>query len=148
MGRVLLAYGTPLTAVSLLWYLRQMVSSSDDNQPAVERNLQRAQGKWVQLEKILGREGVDRRTAGRFYAMVLQAVLLFGSKTWVLTPRLEKTLEGFHHRAERQMAGMGLKCQRYGTWVYTTIGAELKIVVLEKIGVIFPTARTRSHNTL
>ena len=34
--------------------------------------------------KDLGREGADRRTLGRFYVAVVQAVLLFGSKTWFL----------------------------------------------------------------
>ena len=43
-------------------------------------------------KNILGKEESDRRTAGRFYVAVVQLVLLFGSKTWVLTPRLEKAL--------------------------------------------------------
>ena len=29
---------------------------------------------------------------GVFYVAVVQAVLLFGSETWVLTPRLEKSV--------------------------------------------------------
>ena len=66
---------------------------------------------------------------------VLQAVLLFGSKKWILTPRLEKALAGFHHRAAWQMAGMGPKCQPGGTWVYPSIGAALKMMGLEEIGV-------------
>ena len=55
------------------------------------------------------RELTDMRTTGRFYVAVVQAVLLFGSKTWVMTPLFEKALEGFHHRSARQMAGMGPK---------------------------------------
>ena len=77
----------------------------------------------------------DRRTAGRFYVAVVQAVHLFGSETWVMTPRLEKTLEVFHHRVARQMADIGSKRQRYGTWVYPPIGAALAMVVLEEIRV-------------
>ena len=50
-----------------------------------------------------------------FYVEVVQVVLLFGSKTWVLTHWLEKDLEGFHHREERWMAGMGPKNQQDGT---------------------------------
>ena len=49
------------------------------------------------MTKILVMEGADKRTAGRFYVAVVQAVLLFGSETWVLTPQLEKALAGFHH---------------------------------------------------
>ena len=62
---------------------------------------------------------------------VVQAVLLFGSKTWVLNPRLEKYFEGSHHRAVRHMVGMGPKRQWDGTWVYTPIGADLAMLGLE-----------------
>ena len=46
---------------------------------------------------------------------VVQAVLLFGSDTCVLSPPLEKALEGFCHRAAQRMAGMGPKHQPDGT---------------------------------
>ena len=83
----------------------------------MEQNLQRVWVKWGWLTKIFGREGVDKRKAGRFYVTVVQAGLLFGYKTWVLTPQLEKALKGFHQQAERRMAGMGYKHQKDGTWV-------------------------------
>ena len=78
-------------------YLGQTLPSTDDNWLAVERNLRRAWGKWGRLKNILRREGEDKRTVGRFYVAVMQAVILFGSETWVLTPQLEKDLIGFHH---------------------------------------------------
>ena len=53
---------------------------------------------------------------------------------WVLTPHLDKSLEGFHHRAAQRMAGLGPKLQRDGTWVYPPIGAALAMVGLEEIG--------------
>ena len=52
---------------------------------------------------------------GKFYVVVVQAVLLFGAETWVVTPRLEKALEGFHHRAVRSMSGMVHVLQLDGT---------------------------------
>ena len=81
-------YGTPLTAVSWFWYLGITLSSSEDNWPVVERNLQRAQGKWGGLAKMLVREVEDSITSEKFYVAVVQAVILFGSKTWVLKPQL------------------------------------------------------------
>ena len=48
--------------------------------------------------------------------------------------RLEKALEGFHHRAVRQMTGMGTKRQRDGTWVYPPIDTALAMVGLYEIG--------------
>ena len=53
---------------------------------------------------------------------VVQSVLLFGSETWVLNPRLEKSLEGFHHRASLRMSGMDLKLHQDGMWVNPPIG--------------------------
>ena len=66
---------------------------------------------------------------------VLQAVLLFGSKTWVLTPWWEKSLEGFHHQAYWGIAGVVPKRQWDKTWMYPPIGGALEIVVLEEIRV-------------
>ena len=86
-----------MTAVSFFRYLVRTLSSTDNDRPAVERNLWRAWVKWVRLEKILVRKVADNRKEGRFYVEVVQAVFLFGSKTWILTPRLEKALVGFHH---------------------------------------------------
>ena len=72
---------------------------------------------------------------GRFYVAVVQAVLLFGSKTWVTTPWMDKALKGFHHQVVQQMAGMVPKRQRDGTWVYAPIGEALEMVGLDDIGV-------------
>ena len=71
MGRFFPSYGTPLTAVSLLRYLGQTLSSADDDWPVVERNLRRAQGKWGRMAELLGREVADRITVGRFYVAVV-----------------------------------------------------------------------------
>ena len=101
----------------------------------MQRKLRREQGKWGRLEKILGWKEADRITAGRFYVAVVQAVLLFGSKTWVLTPWLEKAIKEFRHQAAQQMSGMGPKRQRYGAWVYPPIGEALVLVGMEEIGV-------------
>ena len=66
---------------------------------------------------------------------VLQSEFLFGSETWVVTPRMEKDFAGFHHRVVQRMAGMGPECQWDGTWVYPPIGAALATVGLDDIGV-------------
>ena len=86
-------------------------------------------------DEFLGREEANRRKAGILCMAVVQEVLLFGSETWAMTPRPEKSLEGFHLREVRRMAGMGPKRQRDGTCVYPPIGAALATVVLDEIGV-------------
>ena len=137
MGQVFLEYGTQLKAVSLFRYLGRTLSYTYNNFPAVEQNLWRARGKWGRLAKILERKGEDKRMTGRFYVAVVQVVLLFGFEVWVLTPRLEKSLKGFHQRAAWRMAGMGPKHQQDGTWLYPSIGAALVMMGLEEIGVYF-----------
>ena len=144
VGRVFLAYATPITEVPFFNYLGRILLSSNNNWPAVEQNLRIARGKWGRLAKILGREGVDGRMAGKFYVAVGQAVLLFGSETWVLTSRLEKSLNCFHFQAMRHMSGMGPKRQQDGVWVFTPIGEALVTVGLEDIGVYI----TLFHNTV
>ena len=67
--------------------------------------------------------------------VVIQVVLLFGSKTRVVNPWLEKSLAVFHHRLFRWIAGMGLERQLNRIWVYPSIGAALATVGLEDIGV-------------
>ena len=76
--------------------------------------------------------------------VVVQAVLLFGSQTWVLTPQLDNPLKGFHHRAARRMVGMGPKCQTDRIWVYPPIGTVMEVVGLEEIRVYI----SRSQNTV
>ena len=37
----------------------------------------------------MSREDVDARTSGRIYMLVVQAVMLYGLKTWVITLHIE-----------------------------------------------------------
>ena len=67
--------------------------------------------------------------------VVVQAVILFRSETWVLTPRLEKGIKGFHHRVAGWMAVMGPKRQQYRMWVYPHIWVALVRMVLGDIWV-------------
>ena len=40
------------------------------------------------------------------YKAVVQAMLMYGSKIWVVTGAMMMVLEGFHHRIARRIAGM------------------------------------------
>ena len=94
----LTAYGHPLAPVSSFKYLGRILLVSDNDWAVVVRNLRRARKKWARLTRVLGREGEDAQALGMFYIAVVQVVLLYGSETWVMYPRIGKTLGGFHHR--------------------------------------------------
>ena len=124
MRRVFLTYRTPLTSVPLFNYSGRTLSSSNNNWPAVEQNLHKARGNGDDWQIFWEGRNVE----------VVQAVLIFGSDMWLLTPWLEKYPEGFHHRAVQRMASMGPKFQQGETFVYTPIGVVLAMVRLEEIG--------------
>ena len=67
--------------------------------------------------------------------VVVQAVILFESDMWVVTPHMEKALKGFHHRAVWWMTSMGPKNKLDGAGVYPPVGATMVTVGLDEIGV-------------
>ena len=87
-------------------YLGWFLNTSDDDYPAVVANFFKSRSRWVWFSRILGWEGEDLRTSRSFYKAVFQATLLFGSETWVMTPRIGSNLGGFHHRVDLLLAVM------------------------------------------
>ena len=58
---------------------------------------------------MLRREGEYPIILAKFYRAVVQAVLLFESKTWVLLAEMLNNLEGVHVGFLRQVMGMKAK---------------------------------------
>ena len=72
-------------------------------------------------------------TLGRFYIMVVKVTLIFGLETWVLNPRMARTLGGFHHRVVQKITGNLPKRQLYGGWQYHLISEILMEVGMEEL---------------
>ena len=68
--------------------------------------------------QILIREGEDPKVLGHFHKAVVQAVLLFGAETWVLTPRMERDLDTFQHRVALRLTGRQPRRRGVGSWAY------------------------------
>ena len=47
---------------------------------------------------------------------VVKMVLLYGSKSWVVTGAMLKVIEGFHHFLARRITGMTKKCMKGREW--------------------------------
>ena len=86
-------------------YLGRNLTSTDDEWPAVARNLQKARATWGRLERILGRERADPKVSRKFYISVTQQALLFRAETWVLTKKREAALDAFQGRVARRLTG-------------------------------------------
>ena len=116
--RALNAYGYSLSQVTSFKYLGRVITVEDDDFPAVVRDLRHARQKWARMNQVLSKEGEDARTLGQIYWEVVQSVLLYGSETWILPPRMKRVLGGFHDRVARIMTGQKLRKGRDRGWVY------------------------------
>ena len=59
--------------------------------------------------------------AGLFLKAAIQAIMLFGSETWVVTPCMSKALEGFQTQLARRLMGQIPQRTIYGMWRYTSM---------------------------
>ena len=62
-------------------YLGRLLGRSDNDWPAVLRNIRKARQVWGRLVKLLRKEGAEPTVLAKFYHAVVQAVLLFGAET-------------------------------------------------------------------
>ena len=123
------AYGVELETVESFKYLGRVMRYDDNDAEAVRTNLRKARATWGRLSKVTRSENASSRVCGMFYKATVQAVLLFGSESWSVTPAILSSLEGFHVRAARRMAGMMPTRDTSGKWEYPSSGE-----VLEKVG--------------
>ena len=89
-------------------------------------NLLKARKSWGCLLRILIREGADKRLLGNFFKAVVQAVVLFGAETWVINPRIERSLESFQHGAAFRITGIQPWRRGGGRWTYPPLKEDVR----------------------
>ena len=114
-------------------YLGRVISHDDSDLPACVRNLQRARAKWADLSKLLRTEGASSKLSARFYLVVVSAVLLYGSETWVVTKRIEALLTSFHNRCARTIARTYFRKTGEDEWVYPSVAETLRRANLQPL---------------
>ena len=70
---------------------------------------------WGRLGTLLRREGTDTEVSGSFYRAVVQAILLYGPETWVLSTSMEKRIEVTHTEFLQMITRKRAKYLRDGT---------------------------------
>ena len=90
-------------------YLGLGILEADDDCIVVVKNLSRESKVWSRMLRIISREGAALQVSGFFFKALVQAVLLFGSETWVFTPRMGKALGGGSVPGGDMADGMSLK---------------------------------------
>ena len=96
MGAVAAFWGYygPLETVYSFKYLGYLLTATDDYWTAVIANLWNSRKVCFFLYRVLWRKDADSQISGRFYIIVVQAVLLFRSETWVLISQIKRLLGG------------------------------------------------------
>ena len=94
-------YGQQIQSVPWFTYLGRVMTTGDDDWPAVAGNLAKARKSWGRMQGILRREGSTTRISENFFKAVVQQVLLFGAETWLVTPKMERALSAFLHGTAR-----------------------------------------------
>ena len=116
-------------------YLGRLLAMDDTDTQAIRGNLKKSRKVWKMLSRLLRGENMEPRVCGMFYKAVVQAVLLFGSETWVLTESAMRCLEGFHLRLAYRMARVNKpkKDPLSGSWMYPSSEKVLEEVGLHTI---------------
>ena len=97
-------------------YLGRVLDDKDDDNHAIDRQLKRAKAKWARVGKILSVQTTEPRVRGFFYKAILQAVLLYGSESWIISEHKLNELRSFHHRVARYITGRHIKQLPDGTY--------------------------------
>ncbi len=77
-------HGNVLERVEVYKYLGWMMAQDDDDAQAIRAQLRKARATWAWVGKVLRGENMSPTVAAKFYLAVVQAVLLYGSKMWVI----------------------------------------------------------------
>jgi hypothetical protein len=85
------------------------------------------------MHRVLSRDTADHHVMGRFYLAVVQAQLLYGSETWVISKRAVKPLESFQNRCAHTIAHHPICRLPDGTWEYPPTEQVLNICGLSDI---------------
>ena len=123
----------PLERVEVFKYLGRLIACDDADNQAMRSNLRKARGCWARISRVLRAENASPRTCGMFYKATVQAVLLYGSETWSLSPSSQKRLVGFHIRAAWRMSGLRPEKKPDGSWTYPRSAEVLEACGLHTI---------------
>ena len=111
-------------------YLGRILEEKDDDNYAIDRQLSRAKAKWARVGKLLSATTTNPRVRGYFYKAILQAVLLYGSESRVISKSKLKQLCSFHHRVARYITGRHIRRRPDGTYEYPPTAEVLEMAGL------------------
>ena len=123
-----------LRNVECFRYLCRIISHNNNDTPEMWQNLTKARGTCRQVSKILTFQEVPAPVSSMIYQVVVVAMLLYGSESWVLPPSGIWVFEGFHVKAACRLIGMSPQQRTFGPCLYPKSkevmrAAQLQIIV-------------------
>ena len=94
------------------------------------------------IVRVIERAGETVRAWVSMYKSVAQSMLLYISKSWLVTGDMLKVLMVFHHRAARRIMGMTAKRGAGKEWEYPAVEEVMESVGLHPIGVYIKRLQT------
>ena len=130
--------------VRLFQYLGRIICDDDSDDVAAYTQLKKARACWGRLGAILRSDGASPTTMGKFWKTILQAVLLYGSETWVISRRCLRRLIAFQARCARYMARRHIRQLPDGHWEHPPTAEVLADCKMHPL----PTYINRRRHTL
>ena len=140
--------GKAIERVKAFTYLGRTLSEDDNDTKCITDRIAKARAKWWRIAKILKSEGANAKIMAKFYKAVIQAVLLYGAESWVLTKENLRKLNSFHLRAIRHMTGEHIRKRGDSTWEYPKHEELLTKCDLEEMTGYIERRRTTLRNYL
>jgi hypothetical protein len=108
---------TVIENVNEFKYLLGWIISADNyNDSAVNFNITKAYRTWYHIYWILSWDTADSCVMAQFDLAIVQAKLLYGSETWVLSQHTLKWLKSFHNWCACTIAHQLINKPADGTW--------------------------------
>ncbi len=85
-----------LECVKVFKYLGRLMTQDDNDIQAIRAQLRKACATWARVGQVLWSENASPFIAAQFYQAIIQAILLYGSKTWVISQTALTWIVGFH----------------------------------------------------
>ena len=95
--------------------------------------MRKASNQRAWMLRIWERDGAYPQTSRNFYKAVVQVTLLFRAESWVMSPRIGRTMGGFHFRVPYHMSKVHPKRYVTGRWIYPPLDVAMKSVEMEEV---------------
>ncbi len=93
-----------LEQVEVFKYLGRLLAQDDDDIQAICAQMWKAQAPGAQVRRSFGARMLHLFVAAKFYQVIIQAIFLYVSESWVISRTAMARLEGLHIHAAYRMA--------------------------------------------